>query len=154
MNGRRTLGIVAVLAVGLAVGGGRNVVADDKAKDQEHHGHYVECAKACTMCMRECETCAHHCAHLLADGKKEHLKTLGTCADCAEFCGSAAKITSRHGPMAVSSCEACAKACDTCGTECEKHPDDEHMKRCAKACRDCAKACREMVQHLGGSAAK
>jgi hypothetical protein len=154
MKGRTIWRIVVVLVVGLPVVGGRNAIADDKSKDQAHDTHYVECAKACTMCLRECESCAHHCAHLLTDGKKDHLRSLGTCADCAEFCASAAKITSRHGPMAVPICEACAKACDICGTECEKFPDDEHMKRCAQACRECAKACREMAQHLGGTVAK
>jgi hypothetical protein len=154
MNERRVVEIVALLAVAMAVVGGQSIRADDKAKDQAHQTYYMECAKACTMCLRECESCAHHCAHLLTEGKKEHLRTLGTCADCAEFCGSAAKITSRHGPMTVSICEACAKACDLCGTECEKSPDDEHMKQCAQACRKCERACREMVQHLGGTVAK
>ena len=57
------------------------------------------------------------------------------------------KIVSRHGPMTVSACEACAKACDVCAAACGKHPEDQHMKRCAKACQDCAKACRDMVKH-------
>jgi hypothetical protein len=36
--------------------------------------------------------------------------------------------------------------CDGCAAACEKHPGDEHMAACAKACRDCAKACREMLK--------
>jgi hypothetical protein len=122
--------------------------ADDKGQDA-HAEHFATCAKACTLCMRECESCAHHCVHLIAGGNKDHLRTLGTCADCSEFCAAAAKVTSHHGPMAGLMCEACAKACDSCGTECEKFPDDEHMKRCAKACRECAKACREMIEQVG-----
>jgi hypothetical protein len=122
------------------------VRADDK---DAHAEHFDTCAKACTMCMRECESCAHHCVHLVAEGKKDHLKTVGTCSDCAEFCAAAAKVVSHYGPLAVLSCEGCAKACDACGTECEKHSDDAHMKRCAKACRECAKACREMIEHVG-----
>jgi len=114
-----------------------------------HAEHFAKCAKACAQCMRECESCAHHCAHLVAQGKKDHFKTLGTCSDCAEFCAMAAKIVSHHGPMAGLCCEACAKACDTCGKACEQFSDDDHMKRCAEACRDCAKACREMLEHVG-----
>src|SRR5262249_19791745 len=129
--------------------------ADDKAKEEAHHAHFLACAKACAECMLECESCAHHCVQLVAEGKKDHLKSVGTCSDCADFCELAAQVVSRQGPMAVLSCEACAKACDACGTECEKFPADEHMKRCAKACRDCAKACREMIQMVGkGSAGK
>ena len=126
--------------------------ADDKGHEA-HAAHFDHCAKACTECMRECESCARHCVHLVADGKKDHLKTVGTCSDCAEFCAAAAKITSHQGPMAVLVCEACAKACDSCGKECEKFPEDEHMKRCAKACRECAKACREMVEMIGKESA-
>jgi triphosphoribosyl-dephospho-CoA synthetase len=147
MNGRIKAAVLGMAALALLVGQtARGSRADEK---DAHAEHFTQCAKACAKCMRECESCAHHCANLVAEGKKDHLKTLGTCADCAEFCAAAAKIVSHHGPMAVLSCEACAKACDTCGTACEKHPDDEHMKRCARECRDCAKACREMVQQVG-----
>jgi hypothetical protein len=104
--------------------------------------------------MRECEMCARHCADLVAAGRKEHLKTLGTCADCAEFCAAAARIVSRNGPMSVTICEACAKACDTCGAACEKFASDEHMRRCAQECRECAKACRDMIQHAGHNKAQ
>src|SRR5262249_52324511 len=141
--------VFGLVAAGLVATGGAFQAADDRKADAAHAGHFEACAKACTMCMRECEMCAHHCAHMIAEGKKEHLRTLGTCADCAEFCASAARIVSRHGPMATTICESCARACDVCGETCEKYPEDEHMKRCAKACRECARACREMVKHAG-----
>jgi hypothetical protein len=86
---------------------------------------------------------------MVADGQKDHLRTLGTCVDCGDYCSLAAKVVSRHGPLAVPTCEGCAKACEVCAVACEKYPDDEHMKRCATACRDCAKACREMVTTAG-----
>ena len=125
--------------------------AEKKADHHEAHvgGSYEKCAKACTHCMRECESCALHCAKLVADGKKAHLRTLGTCLDCSEFCAGAARLASRHGPISTLSCEACAKACDICGKACEKFKEDAHMERCAKACRDCAQACRTMVQEVG-----
>jgi hypothetical protein len=151
MERRRLFALLAMLAVGLWALSGTGSVADDKKEDQpaHHHGPMAECAKACAHCMLACESCARHCAELVAGGHKEHMLTLGTCADCAEFCATAGKIVARHGPMAVTICEACAKACDTCGEACEKHLDDAHMKECAKACRDCAKACRDMIQHAG-----
>ena len=150
MNGRIKATVLGGALLALLAGW---PVLPTRAGEKDHHAeHFDKCAKACADCMRECESCAHHCAHLMAAGKKEHLKTLGTCADCAEFCASAAKIVSRHGPMAVPACEACAKACDDCAAECkrccEKTPD-EHMSRCAKACNDCAKACRDMAKHAG-----
>ena len=86
---------------------------------------------------------------LLIEGKKDHAVSMGTCLDCADFCGLAAKLAWRQGPMAVVACEGCAKSCDTCGDACARFPDDQHMSRCAKACRDCARACRDMVSHVG-----
>jgi len=50
--------------------------------------------------------------------------------------------------MAVLICEPCAEACSRCGKECEKFPNDQHMKRCAEECRKCEKACRDMVKHM------
>jgi hypothetical protein len=145
---------LGLMAVGFLVLGGNFLAADDKKVDDKHAAHFEQCAKACADCLRECESCAHHCAHLIASGQKDHLRTLGTCADCAEVCTAAAKIVSRHGPLAVTICESCAKACDTCGIECDKHSNDEHMKRCATTCRDCAQACRDMIKHLGHDGGK
>jgi hypothetical protein len=151
MERRITVSALALAALGMFVLSSAPVLSGDKATGKKagghHNEHFDKCAKACTACLRECESCAHHCAHLVAEGKKEHLKTLGTCADCADFCAAAARIVARHGKMSVLICESCAKACDTCGKACEEHPKDEHMTRCAKACRDCAAACREMIQH-------
>jgi hypothetical protein len=109
-----------------------------------------KCAKACADCMLECDSCAHHCAKLVLKGEKKHARTMATCVDCGTVCGAAAQIVARHGPLAVTICESCAKSCDTCGKACrEVGPDDDHMKRCAKACEDCAKACRDMIRHAG-----
>jgi hypothetical protein len=116
-------------------------------KQDQHAKHFDECARACNDCQRECDSCARHCAELVAAGKKDHLHTLGTCADCAAVCATASQVVSRRGPMSALICEACAKACDVCGSSCEKYPSDEHMKRCAQECRRCEKACREMLKH-------
>ena len=149
MNRRSLLGMAAVLAAGVAFAS-----APQADHHKMHAEQYDKCAKACADCMRECESCARHCAHMVAQGHKEHLTTLGTCPDCAEFCAAAARIVARKGPLSNTICEACAKACDECGAACEKFPNDEHMTRCAKECRACAAACREMLKHTGGHAVK
>jgi hypothetical protein len=104
-------------------------------------------ARACNDCQRECDSCATHCAHLLHNGKQEHVKTLMTCQDCANICSAAAQIVARGGPMVGVICESCAQACTLCTKACENFRDDEHMKRCAEECRKCEKACREMLKH-------
>jgi hypothetical protein len=121
----------------------------DKGKQNPHAQHFMECAKACNDCQRECDSCAHHCAHLVAEGKKDHLHTLGTCLDCASMCATSSQIVSRMGPLSGPMCEACVKACAVCAEACEKHPADEHMKRCGQECRKCEKACKEMLKHVG-----
>jgi hypothetical protein len=150
---RRNFILVGALALALAGGAGaaRLTAAEQTpGNDHQHHSAEMEkCYKECVRCAKECESCFNHCAHMVAQGKKEHLRTLKTCLDCGEFCAVAAKMMSRHGAFMGLMCEACAKACDECGAECEKFPNDEAMKRCAQACRDCAKACREMVKATG-----
>jgi hypothetical protein len=151
VNRHLVLGALVATALGLVGWSGLATRAGEKGDGEkgDKHTHFDKCSRACADCMRECESCAHHCAHMVAEGKKEHLKTLGTCADCAEFCAAAAKIVSRGGPMRVAICESCAKACDVCGAACEEFSKDKHMARCAKECRECAKECREMIKHTG-----
>jgi hypothetical protein len=142
---------LGLTALALAAFGGRSAPGDERAAGSAHEHGDDACARACADCMLACESCFNHCAGLVADGKKDHARTMQTCNDCGDFCALAAKIVGRHGPMKVTTCEACAKVCDTCGGACEKFPDDGHMKACAKSCRDCAKACREMIKHAGSA---
>lgn len=142
---------IGAMAVVLALSFVNVSATQEKAGKKAHHTHHAAlsaCAKACSDCQRECDMCATHCAHLLGEGKKGHMASLKHCLDCANFCVTAAQITSRHGPLAVLICEPCAEACMRCAKQCEKHPDDEHMKRCADECRKCEKACKEMVKHM------
>ena len=117
-------------------------------KEDGHHGHMMKCAKVCADCQLQCDSCFTHCRILLTEGKKDHAKTVQTCADCGECCKLAATLTARNSPFSAAACECCAKCCDECATACEKFADDKHMAECAKSCRDCAKACREMLEHL------
>jgi len=119
-----------------------------KGDHQAHHAMLEKCAKACNDCQRICDACARHCTHLVAEGKKEHVKTLRTCQDCASFCATAAQIVSRGGPFADLICKGCAEACNRCGKACKEHSDDM-MQKCAEECARCEKACQEMVQHAG-----
>lgn len=154
MIGRREFGVASLSALAIAALHG-SVTADDKkggADDKqhgEHDGMLEACAKACADCQRACDMCSTHCAHMLRDGHKEHITTLETCRDCADFCATAAQIVARGGPFAALICQGCAEACARCATACEKFADDKHMQMCAKECRKCEKSCKEMVRHAG-----
>jgi hypothetical protein len=141
------LGIALVILAGPADVQPRAKEAPVKAPHE--HGPFDVCAKACADCMLQCDSCHHHCTHLVAEGKKDHFATMRLCDDCAAVCATAARVTGGHGPLSATICEACARSCDACGAACEKVPSDEHMAACAKACRDCAKACRDMIEHAG-----
>jgi hypothetical protein len=151
MIGRREFGVTGLSAIALAALEG-TAFAQEKALGKPpragHHEMLEACANACSDCQRACDMCATHCASLLQEGQKDHAKTLATCQDCATFCVAAAQIVSRGGPFAELVCESCAEACARCGKECERFPNDEHMKMCAEECRKCEKACRDMVKHV------
>lgn len=135
--------------VALATLVARPLTADDKTdgKDKPHSAD-LECAKVCGECALACDNCAAHCAKLLSDGKKEHLRTLQTCQDCAAFCGTAACITAKAGPFSDLICSSCAEACKRCGDDCDKFKSDPIMKKCAEECRKCEKTCRDMLKHV------
>lgn len=149
MISRRAFGLAGLSTVAAAVGDRSLFAQGAGGGHAEHDDASVACARACSDCQRECDACAAHCAHLLADGRKEHAATLATCQDCADFCAAAAQIVARGGPFAALICASCEEACARCGKACEKFPDDKHMKKCAEECRKCEKACREMVKHAG-----
>ena len=151
----RSLSAVAVLAIAI----GTTVVLSQDRQTQPgttqpgataaHDKHFEDCARACDDCARICELCAAHCGNMLAEGKKEHHRTLQTCQDCATACAAASCITARKGPFSDLICQACADACKRCGDACDQHPNDPLMKRCADECRKCEAACREMLKHTG-----
>jgi hypothetical protein len=146
---RRTMLVILGAAL-VALGGPGSWAADEKDSHKEHmKGPVGKCAVACAKCMLSCDMCTRHCGKMVAEGKKEHVKTMHLCQDCSDMCCAAAKIAARHGPTSTVTCEACAKVCDKCADACEKADDDMHMKECAKMCRECAKACRDMIKHIG-----
>src|SRR5689334_9851341 len=118
MYRRTAMGMLGAALLALA---GLPTQAQDKDKVAPPHAHgpYHDCARACAHCALHCDSCFHHCAHLVAEGKKEHRKSMNLCNDCGTVCGAAAHIVARHGPTSVTVCEACAKVCDACGDACE-----------------------------------
>jgi len=114
----------------------------------DHGEHYMSCAKACDDCGRICDACAAHCVKMVADGKRDHLNTVATCADCAAACKAASCVVARMGPFSDLMCTACADACKRCGDACAQFTGDAMMKRCADECRKCEAACRDMLKHV------
>lgn len=150
---RRDLGVAGLSALAVAAletsAVGQNRPGDKAGHAAGDDRRLRTCAEACSDCQRECDSCSTHCAHLLHEGKQQHLTTLATCQDCATVCAAASQIVARGGPFTTAVCRVCAEVCAECAKTCEKFPDDQQMKRCAEECRACEKACREMATHLG-----
>ncbi len=139
----------ATLASWSQVAGGQQRTSNsaNSSNDESEAASFRACAKACTDCQRECDSCAMHCGHELAQGQsRDHYTTLRTCLDCADICAAAAQIMSRSGPFSGDICEACADACKRCGEACKQHAGDKMMQNCAAECERCEKACRDMVR--------
>lgn len=104
----------------------------------------VECAQACTACADAC----------LGEEVVADLRTcIRTNLDCADSCGTTARILSRQtgGDPTVTRAhlEACVVACRACGDQCEQHAGmHERCRVCAEACRACEQVCRELLATL------
>ena len=116
--------------------------------DSPHASHMLKCASVCADCQVQCDSCFHHCAGLVAEGKKEHAKCMNLCVDCAECCKMCASLCARQSSLCAHACECCTKCCEECAAACEKFPDDKHMAACAKSCRNCAKECSAMAKMM------
>jgi hypothetical protein len=111
-----------------------------------------ECIEACLECSQACTACADAC---LGEDMVAELRTcIRTDLDCADQCGTTARVLSRRigddAGTARAVLEACATACRACGDECANHAEmHEHCRVCAEACRRCERACRELLASLG-----
>ncbi len=147
MKTSRTFTVVAAVAVaGLFATGVGLAQRTPPALDPHaaHHTMMDDCAKACHECQRACDACAHHCATMAVGGKKEHVKAMHTCQDCAAFCAMTGRVAGSHGPFSHLAADACATACERCAVACEELRDDAKMKHCAEECRRCQKSCQQM----------
>jgi hypothetical protein len=101
----------------------------------------IACAEACTACADAC---------LSEKSVADLTKCIRTDLDCADICGTTARVLSRHtgydANISRALLEACAVACKACGDECWSHANmHEHCRICAEACRACEAACRDLL---------
>jgi hypothetical protein len=101
----------------------------------------IACAETCTACADAC---------LGEDMVAELTRCIRTNLDCADICGTTARVLTRHTGYDVNVTrailEACATVCKSCGDECGSHAaHHEHCRICAEACRSCEQACRAML---------
>lgn len=117
----------------------------DRAKLAETIDALIACAEACTACADAC---------LSEESVAELTKCVRTNMDCADICGTTARVLSRHtgydANISRALLEACVTVCKSCGDECGSHAEmHEHCRICAEACRACEAACRDLLATIG-----
>ena len=150
MKRRTMLGALGASAAGLATiarASDAKIIGDEPA--HRHDAIHKECLDACSDCARMCDETFHHCYVQVAEGKRDHAKSLHLVSDCEGFCSLSASMIAKHSPLMAASCMACAEACKMTAAEVEKF-DQPEMKAAAKALRRCVTSCNEMVKAMGG----
>ncbi len=154
MDRRSMLGMMGVGAVGLTAFSAR-ANADDKDDAQDkhkgHQGHdkiHQDCLQACGDCAKACDEAFHHCYMQVAEGKREHARSLHLVSDCAGFCALSACTIAKHSPLMAYSCDACAKACADTVAETSKF-DSPEMRAVTKSLKHCEETCKAMVAAMG-----
>ena len=147
MDRRELFGILGATTAGVFIASGSTTLAAQEGHANDSHH---KCAEACANCMHACEEAYSHCRLLVTSGKVIHAKAMQLCVDCAEICGTSAKLVARMSPLMIHTCRACAECCEATLAECEKFSDAE-MKAVAVSLRACAKSCRDMVKDMGGT---
>jgi hypothetical protein len=151
MKRRELLGALGAGAAGLAALRTSSAAAQQHSTEPAHRHDktHEDCLKACSDCAKMCDETFHHCYMQVAEGKRDHAKSLHLVSDCAGFCSLSACMIAKHSPLMAHSCAACAEACKATAAEVEKF-DSAEMKAAAKSLRTCEASCREMVKAMGG----
>ena len=111
----------------------------------------LQCIEECYACAQACTSCADAC---LAE---ETVADLRQCIrlnlDCADHCGAAGRIATRHTGgirnLTIETLNACALACRLCADECARHAEPlEHCRICADACNRCEEACSAAIRSM------
>ena len=157
MNRREVFGVLGAAGLSALAAGEAAAQAHEHEHAHHHDKTHEECLKACGDCAKSCDETFHHCYLMVADGKKEHAKSLHLLSDCAGFCALSACMIAKHSPLMIHSCLACAEACKETAAEVGKF-DSPEMKDAVKALERCEASCREMVKamkdHRAPAAAK
>jgi hypothetical protein len=112
----------------------------------------ARCIEACSDCAQACTQCADDC--LSEHQPQDLVKCIRLNLDCADVCGTTARMISRQteydANVARAMLEACIAACRSCGDECERHGRHgmEHCTVCAEQCRRCEDACRSLLDAM------
>src|SRR4051812_48565733 len=79
MKRREMLGVLGVGAAGLTALSTASAQQADPHSNEQAHRHdkmHEDCLKACSDCARMCDETFHHCYMQVAEGKRDHAKSL------------------------------------------------------------------------------
>lgn len=97
------------------------------------------CIEASKKCIEACETCSTE-----NKGKAGMEQSVKLCLASAEAC-KALIAASKTNSNLETYYKKCVDACTASSTECAKHTEMEHCKKCSEACKKCATECKAML---------
>jgi len=111
----------------------------------------LHCIEECYACAQACTSCADAC--LAEEAVHDLRQCIRINLDCADHCGAAGRIATRHTSgnqhLLIETLNACALACRFCADECERHAGTmEHCRICADACNRGEEACSAAIRSL------
>lgn len=116
---------------------------------------YAEAVAMLATCEQVCTSCADACL-----GETEHRERLIRCIrmnlDCADICGTTARLLTRQtetdSSLVQAQVHACVLACQVCADECFSHASMHgHCATCADTCRYCQECCNRLLGEMASS---
>jgi hypothetical protein len=116
------------------------VIAGSSTLENVHAKSLAHCIEVFLRCSISCTACADECLD------EPDIALLRRCVrlnlDCADVCGTAARLLSRRGdpdlPTLRAQLESCVDIASRCASENQKHADDfEYCKLTAEMCLAC-----------------
>ena len=93
------------------------------------------------FCAAQCTHCYDGCRMEKEKDKLQRCMMLDQ--DCSEICRITAQALERDSENADLFLNLCGEICEKCATECGKHSQMEHCKKCTEACQKCAEMCHD-----------
>ncbi len=108
---------------------------------------------ALTACSQACTACADACLSEAAEMLPHLARCIRDDLDCADVCGTTARVLSRHtgydAALTRAQVQAAVQATKSCADSCGEHAEaHEHCRLCAQACREAEQALTALLGQL------
>jgi hypothetical protein len=127
------------------------VIAGSSTLESVHAKSLAHCIEVCLRCAVSCTACADEC---LDEPDITRLRrNIRLNLDCADVCGTVARLLARRGEPDLATLratlEACVDICTACAAENQKHADElEFCKLTAEMVVNCARQAEDALNMM------